>query len=84
MHFLKKKCLKAVLSPRDAPHLLICLGNQVGSFGAVLLWGSHSRTHSMAIRGSGVGSSVMIVREILVSLALKDFHFVLKLEEKTS
>lgn len=49
-----------------------------------MLWGLHSRTHSTPWPPEGVEWVLWWLREILVSLALKDLHFVLKREEKTS
>lgn len=82
LHFLKKKeCLKAVLSPRNAPHLLIRMSWQI----LELLWvRTHHRTHSALEDGHLREWVLWWLREMLVSLALKYFHFVLQHEEKSS
>lgn len=63
MHFLKKECLKAVLSPRNTPHLLIRMPWQSSrqSWSCAMGFALKNPFHSMATRGSGVGS-VMIER----------------------
>lgn len=56
----KKECLKAVLSPRNAPHLLIRMpwqsSRQSWSCAITMGFALKNLLHSMAIRGSGVGS----------------------------